>query len=254
MPRQSQGIQSVEIAFGIIDGFILAGRPLGLGEAAGLLGMPKSKLHKYLVSFVRLGILRQGPESSRYSLGPKLLETGLGILRSLDMLSVCEPELYDLRNQSGQAAALALWLPEGPMIVRYLRSFRPVSIDMQVGFYAPVTASAAGMCFAAYLPEQAYRHLVRAETGQETLDQSFRAMLGKIREQGFACRETPNARIPGSKALACPVFGGAGEIAASLILIGFEDSNADFPDSRTVSLLKQASQRVSVTLGHKVLP
>lgn len=249
MARQSQGIQSVEIAFAIIEAFITAGRPLGLGEAAGLFGMPKSNLHKYLVSLVRVGVLRQGPDSSRYSLGPKLLESGLGILSGIDVYSLCEPELYDLRAKSDEAAALALWMPEGPMIVRFLRSARPVYLDMQVGFYAPVTESAAGKCFAAHLPEQAYAALAARECDPDGLSR-FRLSLEEIRNKGFALREHPNERIPGSRSLACPVFDGRGVITACLLLIGFEDSAAPFPDPAAVSLLRESAERVSASLGH----
>jgi DNA-binding IclR family transcriptional regulator len=250
MALESQGIQSLEIAFSIIDGFLEAGRPLGLSEAADRFDMPRSKLHKYLVSLVRLGVLRQGPDDTRYAIGPKLLESGFSILGSMDIVSVCEPELYSLRHSCDEAAALAVWMPKGPMIVRYLRSTHPVAMDMQVGFYAPVMTSAAGKCFAAHLPEQAYRHLVRNEIAKGADAGRFADEIKAAHKLGYSTRDTPNRLIPGSRAIASPVFFGTGIVAGTLLLIGFENGNLPFPDQRHVKRLQEAAQRVSQNLGY----
>lgn len=250
MALESQGIQSLEIAFSIIDGFLSAGRPMGLSEAAERFGMPRSKLHKYLVSLVRLGVLRQGPDDTRYALGPKLLESGFSILGGMDIVSVCEPELHLLRNACEEAAALAVWMPGGPMIVRYLRSTQPIAMDMQVGFYAPVMTSAAGKCFAAHLPEQAYRHLVRDEVANGADPDAFAGEIEFIRKRGYSTRDTLNRQIPGTRALACPVFYGTGAIAGTLLLIGFETVNPPFPDRSHVARLQEAALRVSQNLGY----
>ena len=74
MEKKSKGIQSVEYAFEIIESFLEIGRPVTLGEAAAHTGIAKSKLHKYLTSFVRLGVIKQD-FSGRYSSGPKLLDS-----------------------------------------------------------------------------------------------------------------------------------------------------------------------------------
>jgi len=249
MAPESQGIQSLEIAFSIIDGFLEVGRPMGLSEAADRFAMPRSKLHKYLVSLVRLGVLRQGPDDTRYALGPKLLESGFSVLGGMDIVSVCEPELHHLRHACEEAAALAVWMPNGPMIVRYLRSTHPVAMDMQVGFYAPVMTSAAGKCFAAHLPEQAYRHLVREEIAKGSDPDAFAEEIEEIRTLGYATRDTLNMRIPGSRAIASPVLYGTGEIAGALLLIGFETDTPPFPERKHVTHLQESAQRVSQLLG-----
>lgn len=250
MASESQGIQSLEIAFSIIDGFLTAGQPLGLSAAAELFDMPRSKLHKYLVSLVRLGVLRQGPDDTRYSLGPKLLECGFSILSEMDIVSLCEPELHHLRYTCDEAAALAVWMPNGPMIVRYLRSTHPVAMDMHVGFYAPLMASAAGKCFAAHLPEQAYKHLLRKEIAEGADYDKFLCEIENIRREGYATRATLHATIPGSRAVASPVFYGTGAIAGVMLLIGFETKGPVFPDKRYVDNLQEAAQRVSIRFGY----
>ena len=249
MTSESQGIQSLEIAFSIIDGFLSAGKPLGLSAAAEKFNMPRSKLHKYLVSLVRLGVLRQGPDDTRYALGPKLLECGFGILSEIDIVSICEPELHSLRNECEEAAALAVWMPNGPMIVRYLRSKHPVAMDMHVGFYAPLMTSAAGKCFAAHLPLQAYKHLLLKEIDDGADYNLFASELEKIKGCGFSTRTELLTTIPGSRSIASPVFYGTGAIAGVILLIGFETKPLEFPEEKYVSDLQQAALRVSQRLG-----
>lgn len=254
MRSRSQGIQSLEIAFSIIDGFLSAGKPLGLSAAAEMLDMPRSKLHKYLVSLVRLGVLRQGPDDTRYALGPKLLECGFSILSEIDIVSVCEPELHQLRHECEEAAALAVWMQNGPMIVRYLRSTHPVAMDMHVGFYAPLMTSAAGKCFATHLPEQAYKHLLRKEIDEGADFDVFSDELAKIQKCGFSVRIGPQTTIPGSRAIGSPVFDGTGAIAGVILLIGFETKGPIFPEKQHITSLKEAAQRVSQRLGFHGTP
>lgn len=248
MEKQPQGIQSVELAFELLESFLAIGSPVTLGEAAARLGVGKSKLHKYLTSFGRLKVVSQD-ESGRYTFGPKLLELGLGILGRMDIVTFCDPELHRLRVQSDEAAALALWTSQGPLIVRFLHNPKPVAIAMRVGFYAPVAVSAAGRCFAAYLPEQAYAHLLDAELGTDAgARERFRQELHETVSRGYALRTEPNSSIPGSQALACPVFDGSGEIVASVLLIGFEGREGD-PSPQVIEALRHAAHNLSLRLG-----
>lgn len=251
MEKQSKGIQSVEYAFEIIESFLEIGRPATLGEAAAHTGIAKSKLHKYLTSFVRLEVIKQD-NSGRYSSGPKLLELGLGILGRMDIISVAEPDLQLLRAESGEAAALALWTAKGPFITRFLPSPKPAAFAMRVGFYAPVTASATGQCFAAFLPEKAYSHLLDFELGNdEKTRKIFIDSLANVASCGYSTRLLPNKNIPGAKAFASPIFNGSGNVHASILLIGFEDEETSISQDQAISLLKQTSVTLSSRLGYK---
>lgn len=253
MEKQSKGIQSVEYGFEIIESFLKIGRPVTLGEAAAHTGIAKSKLHKYLTSFVRLEVIKQDG-SGLYSSGPKLLELGLGILGRMDIVSVAEPDLQLLRAESGEAAALALWTANGPFITRFLPSPKPAAFAMRVGFYAPVTASATGLCFAAFLPETAYSHLLDFELGDNEEGRSdFTASLDEVVSQGYSARLLPNKKIPGAKAFACPIFDGSRNINACILLIGFEDDETSIPESDAIRLLKKTSVTLSSRLGFKEL-
>ena len=250
LEKRSQGIQSVEFAFELLDTFLQERTPMALGDAAKQLGIGKSKLHKYFTSFVRLGIIEQDSEG-RYSFGSKLMELGLGVLGNTEIVSFCTPELHRLRLESGEATALAVWTAQGPTIVRFLESPQPITINMRVGYNAPLTTSAAGKCFAANLPEEAYSHLVDHEVGQDKAARElFESELLIIAAQGISLRRQAIHNMPGSKAMACPIIDGRGEIVASILLIGFEAMEDINLRDDAIELLKTSAQKLSAQLGH----
>ncbi|QUM84421.1 IclR family transcriptional regulator [Moritella sp. 28] len=246
MEKKNQGIQSVEQAFEIIDFFSNKNHAISLGDAAVEMDISKSKLHKYLASFLRIGVIIQDVNGN-YCHGSKLIELGAKILGHTDILHVCEPELQRLRLETQEATALAVWTTQGPMIVRFLESPYPVAISFRVGFHAPLTGSSVGMCFAAFSPEEAYQHLLKAETknGKELIQD-----LASIKENGYAIRNKVNPSIPGAKAISAPVFDATGNIIACILIIGFKQQ--DDIQEKDIKAIRDTSKRLSQHLGHTV--
>ena len=57
----SKGIQSIEVGIDVLKKIAEAGKPLSITEIAILCDTSKSKLHWYLTSFIRTGILEKKP-------------------------------------------------------------------------------------------------------------------------------------------------------------------------------------------------
>ena len=248
MEKKNQGIQSVEQAFDIIDFFSNKNHPISLGDAAVEMDISKSKLHKYLASFLRIGVIIQDANGN-YCHGSKLIELGAKILGHTDILHFCEPELQRLRLETQEATALAVWTTQGPMIVRFLESPYPVAISFRVGFHAPLTGSSVGMCFAAFSPEEAYQHLLKAEMkGQAQLSEEFKQDLISIKDEGYAIRNKVNPSIPGAKAISAPVFDATGNIVACILIIGFKQQDAI--QEKDIKAIRDTSKRLSRHLGY----
>ncbi|EIT7127134.1 IclR family transcriptional regulator [Vibrio parahaemolyticus] len=250
MEKKNQGIQSVEQAFEIIEFFSDKKNPVSLSEAADEMSLSKSKLHKYLASLLRIGIVTQAP-NGHYCHGAKLIELGAKILGHTDILQFCEPELQQLRLETQEATALSVWTTNGPMIVRFLENPYPVAFSFRVGFYAPLTKSSVGRCFAAFLPEQAYTHLVDDEISrQPTQYNNFMNDLESIRNDGYAIRYKSTPTIPGAKAISAPIFDAMGNIVACIIIIGFEQR--EIIPEKDIKLIINTSKKISQYLGYVV--
>ena len=72
-----QGIQSIEVGFRLLSVLAATNRPMMLRDIAKGAAMPAAKAHRYMVSFLRVGIVEQDVGSGRYDLGAYALELGL---------------------------------------------------------------------------------------------------------------------------------------------------------------------------------
>ena len=77
-PDTSQrGIQSIEVGGQLLRALAHQGRPMALKDLAAAAGMAAAKAHPYLVSFGKIGLVKQDRASGRYGLGSLALQLGL---------------------------------------------------------------------------------------------------------------------------------------------------------------------------------
>ncbi|OWW19140.1 IclR family transcriptional regulator [Noviherbaspirillum denitrificans] len=189
-----QGIQSVEVAGPLLLALARSAGPLTLTALARSAGMPAAKAHRYLVSLIRIGLVEQDAASGLYDLGGLALELGLVSLGRLDAVKLADETLAALRDATGETVALATWGNFGPTYIRLLQSRRPVTINLQIGSVMPMTYTASGLCFAAFLPAGETETLIGNELAQnrsEMLDapQSMKELepfLEETRHHGMA--------------------------------------------------------------------
>ena len=127
--KAQQGIQSIEVGARILQALTQASRPQMLKDLAAAADMPAAKAHRYLVSFARMGLVEQQADTGLYDLGSFALALGLGALARLEPVTVAAPALAELREETGQTVALAVWANRGPTIVRWLGADTFVSFD-----------------------------------------------------------------------------------------------------------------------------
>lgn len=249
MKEDSKGIQSLEFAFEILDHIKQSNDSISVTELAKGMNVSKSKLHRYLVSFVRLGVLIQNKSTYLYSMGPKLVELGLSALNKFDVTSVSEPYIIELAKKINQSFALAIWTDKGPMVVKYYKSKQPINVEVQVGFYTPLLKSAAGKCFASFLPKEQTHELMEKELKEHQLDrEEIEEEFKAIRQSKLSYRDIPYSSIPGSKAVASPIFNYSGEIVATLILIAFSEVDELNESSQEIMMLGETAANISKLL------
>jgi DNA-binding IclR family transcriptional regulator len=250
-PRQ-QGIQSIEVGHELLAALANAKQPLMLKELAKSAGMSAPKAHRYLVSFMRMGLVEQEPETGLYDLGPFALELGLAALGRLDPVAVAGKFLAKLAQELDQTVALAVWANRGATIVRWVGSDSPVSATLRVGSVMPLSRSATGLMFLALLPHTHTDALIKKELLQNARQglqpQSSGALeptLRQIRSDGLA---RTSGFIPGITGIAAPVYDTEGGVVLALVTLGYSGTfEANEPQIRT-SILRTA-QEISLRLG-----
>jgi DNA-binding IclR family transcriptional regulator len=246
-----QGVQSVEVGVTLLRALAAHGAPMMLRDLARQAGMPAAKAHRYLVSFVRTGLVAQDPASGRYDLGAFALELGLASLARLDAVKLAEGELDALAEQIGETVALAVWGNMGPTIVRWVDSRRPINVNLRTGSVMPLLNSAIGLCFAAFCDLPAVRVRVTEELAHldagDRRRTAFETGLNEARRHGMT--RAVGSVLPGINAFCAPAFDREGRMVAGLAALGPEALFSADWDSDIATAVSAAGRRVSQRLG-----
>lgn len=242
------GVQSVEIGLRVLAVVAHAYQPLMLRDIAKAVGMPAAKVHRYLVSLAREGMVEQDGAGRRYGLGPLALTVGLAALHQLDVVQCAANAVGELRDRTNQTAMLGIWGSAGPTIVRWEECRRPVAINVRVGSVLSLLDSATGLVFAAFLP----RHLTEEKLGEEMRYHDrgeVEKLLAEVRSCGMSM--VRGNQLASINAISAPVFDHTGNIAAALTLLGPERRFEVNWDSAEVEVLRSTAGQVSERLGFR---
>ena len=251
--KSSHGVQSLEIGIGVLKVLVESGSALMLKEIAAAADMPASKAHRYLVSLVRSGLVQQDRENSKYDLGPLANPLGLAAVDRLDRVKLGLNSISQLRDLTNETTALSVWGEFGPVMVRWERPHRPITVNVITGNTVSLLATSTGRLFAAWMPAELVRPLLERElqlgrsTQFKTLAQVER-VLQQVRADGYSFVQDSDysSRVLG---LAAPVFNFKNNISMAVSIVGVEGISDLGPRSLALTELLQATAALSKRLG-----
>ena len=251
-----QGIQSIEVGVPLLRVLADHGAPMMLRDLAKAAGMPAAKAHRYLVSFMRTGLVTQDPLSGRYDLGHFALDLGLASIARLDAVRVATPVLDALGDEIGETVALAVWGNMGPTIVRWVESRRPVTVNLRTGAVMPLLHSAIGLCFVAFFESPVLERKVEEELlinarGEDTRTPVTRVQLDALTADAHkhGMSRVVGSLIPGINAFSAPVFNHDGKMALAITGLGPAGLLPPNWNGPVPKAIRAAAQTISRQLG-----
>jgi IclR family acetate operon transcriptional repressor len=236
-------VGSVARALALLDA--LAEGPAGVNALARRIGVNPSSASRLLATLERGGLVEREP-GGPYRLGLHLVALADRVLSRLDVRELARPQLRALVEETGETATLSVadgdqavtvdFVPGGSSVVSMARLGRP-----SIGH-----ATAAGkvlLAFGGVVPAVLDPYTDRTITDPAVLA----AELARVREQGWA--EAEGEREPDLNALAAPVLGRGGTLAA---ILGLQGPAARLTSDRRRSVLPAllaAAAEVSRALG-----
>lgn len=245
---QQRSIQSIEVGFRLIRALETATSALPLKTLAARAEMTPAKAHLYLVSFIRMGLVRQDARTLHYGLGPYALQLGQAALRQVDLLSLAHDPLEKLQQAFELPTYLSIWGSAGPFSILKFDAELPTPLTIKVGFAFPLLGTATGRVFLAYLPERSTRKLLAEEIAlHPELAARREKVVADVLKHGVSISEGYLFR--GFSAISAPVFDHAGQLAASVTMIGAAAHMDREPDGKMVKAVRAAGATVSRALG-----
>lgn len=227
-----------------------------LTRLATATGMHPGKVHRYLVSLTRTGLVEQDPATGHYGIGPLSLKIGLVALRNIDVVKYASADLPVLRDEINESVVLAIWGNLGPTVVRIEESGQAVTMNLRVGTVLPVMGTAIGHTFAAFLPEKRVKDILKLQrsrvsggTGPASLSSPDGVKaLRETRSKGMG--RISGTLVPGVAVLAAPIYDQQGSVAAVIASLGRE-AEFDAAWNGVIALaLKKTAAEISRKLGH----
>lgn len=251
--REQQGVQSIEVGGRLLECLAAAEGPMMLKELALAADMPAPQAHRYLVSFMRMGLVEQHAETGLYDLGAFALQLGLSALGRIEPVTIASARLRELSREIHQTVALAVWANHGATMVRWVSTDTPVAATLRLGSVMPLTRSATGGVFLAYLSRPTTSKLVRQELAENARHQLTPTTVAEVDESIERIRRRGHAYtgdfIPGVEGASAPIFDHSGEIVLALTALGY---NKPFQarSQQIVAALKRTALAISQRLGY----
>ena len=253
---------TVRKAFQLLDALSRAGGELAARDLARLTGLDRTTVYRLLETLTEIGVVAREPATARYRLGLRTLDYANGALDMLEVHRVAVSHLIDLEREIlldriEMDCNIFVGVLDGPEVVlvevgRTRSVFAPIGGRMRF----PASASAAGRCMLAYMPEaQRERFLsdvpLEARTPRTlTTREEIEQRLEHIRSVGY---DTSDREVfTDLVAVAVPVLGRTGTALASIGVSGPAMSTSlDKLVERFAEKLVVAAQRTGMALRHR---
>jgi IclR family transcriptional regulator, KDG regulon repressor len=251
---KSYSVPAVERTLDLIEDMARNHHELSITEANRYFGIPKSSVYAILQTLKARGYVEQDP-SDRYFLTLKLFSLSSILVDTLDLRRMVYPYLKELTEKAGITGHVAVRDGGHAVYIEKAEVLGAIRLTTRVGKRVPVHSTAIGKALVAHLPEAEIDSLIAAHglprLTHRTLTgaREFKKELTHVRTVGYAISNEENE--DGVRAVAAPIFGHDGRVAAAVNL-GGSTLQIKAEDFTTLGkLVHSAAMSISHALGYR---
>lgn len=251
-PPRRQKVQAAEVGTDILTALAELAPATSLSRLAEHVGMPASKVHRYLQALIASGFAEQDPLTNHYGLGRAALFVGLAALGRLDVVKLSAPHLVQLRDQLNETCFLAVWGNRGPTVVHVEQAVRAVTLVTQVGSVLPLLGSSTGLVFNAFMPDAETATLREAELQLPTAPSQAALQVTMATLQRTHIQPVHGLLMAGVNALSAPLFSAGQRLAGVITIVGAEPGFTAETDGVASQRLLELTREISTRLGGRI--
>lgn len=250
---KSSPVAAVDRLVRILDSFSAEQPAWSLAALSAHLGLPKSTLHRFLVSLETHDIVRRNHNDPRWRPGYRLLSWGELAGATIGLNHLARPLMAEIAAATGEMVVLTVYSEQEAVCTEVIDARHSVRLALEVGTRRPLHAGASSKILAAYLPETEVqaaigeRGLPKLCTNTITDPGQLLAELAKIRRQGYA--QSMEETDPGAWGIATPILDRDGELVGAIGIAGPVQRYSKELARSYVTLCREACQRLSEMMG-----
>jgi IclR family KDG regulon transcriptional repressor len=212
-------VRAVERAMQVLSSFDGEHAERGVSEIAQATGLHKATTHRILMTLFNGGFLERTADGERFRLGLRLMELGLGALRSLDLRRAAFPYMQQLVERFQEICTLSMYDRGQVLYVEVVHSERSLTIAARVGRLLPAHCTASGKVLLAFLPTEVVEPILNAPLAAYTektitSPDQLREELKAVRQRGYALADEEFEA--GIWAISAPIRDTDGNVIAAL--------------------------------------
>ena len=126
---------------------------LGNQELSQMTGLPKATITRLTYTLVRLGYLKQMPQTSKYRLSAGVLAFGYSMLSNISVKTLADPQMNQLANYAQAAVAMATRDRLKMVYLHVVQGDGNATMRRHAGSHLPIHLSSIGRACLAAMPE-----------------------------------------------------------------------------------------------------
>lgn len=249
-----QVLSSVRNSCRLLKIFLDSPKELGVTELSKMLEMSKGAVHKLLSTLESEGFIRQNEKTKQYTLGYTLLELGTKVLKNHDIVDFSMPYLNRLVSRTNELVVLCVKDARDAIYVAKVDSPHPIRFTVESFRRFPLYSTTAARVLLAYQPKEFQDEILEEATLKTYTPFSYSSVeslkedLAVIKSRGYEI--SSNRRNKGVTGIAAPIFDAAGQVTASISVIGPSDRVLPQQEDLLHETLETV-QEMSVQLGYR---
>jgi DNA-binding IclR family transcriptional regulator len=240
-------VRAVDRAVAILQCFTGDKPALSVLDIQKRVGLSRPTLYRLLQTLGASGLIKAEGDPQRFRLAHGVMELAHVWLAGLEKVDVARPILEQLRDSTGETAALFVLREQKRICVLELESYHALTIARGIGDTGDITLGASGKAILAFLDDK------RRDAILDQVAKPRRAELVKAlqlaRSRGYAV--SLGEVFVGAIAFAAPTFNHNGEVIGCLGVFGPKARVKDADIPRFGAQVIEAANAVSEQFGHR---
>ncbi|NLQ17681.1 DNA-binding transcriptional regulator KdgR [Marinomonas sp. M1K-6] len=254
---QIEPVSSVMKVFAILAA-LAEHKSLGITELSQIVMSSKSTVYRFLQTMKMLGFVSQQGDDDRYWLTLKLFEVSSKALEHVDLVSLTEPYMTSIGEQTKEALHLGVRDGDGIIYIYKVDAQYNLRMQSRIGGRNPLYSTAIGKVLLAERPDSDIRQtfenidFIPSTANTHVSVDSLLVELKAVKNQGYGVDNEEQEE--GLRCIAAPIYDRLGNVIAGLSLSFPTLRHTPEKFEKYVGLLQDATTKISEKLGYTQKP